>query len=292
MKVLVIGLGSIGRRHAANAAHLGHEVHCHDTDPAAQEHCRWAWHESLEAALRIWPGAVIIATPAKTHAAMLSEVSLKSSVFVEKPLALSRTELLKEMPQRRTVAVGYQMRFHPHLRELKHIADTMRLGKGIATAVAWQADAGQHWPGTDYADTLVECSHEIDAALYVLGPAKTVFAERVRGTWTLALLHDGGVPCAVHLSMDSARYERWMALVGNDGRYAWWGWHAPSGKSLLIRPDKSEETLQDTTHQAYVSELDTFLNGVWTGCDIAGGLAVLQVCDDARKMALMAHATT
>lgn len=289
MKVLVIGYGSIGKRHADNARRLGHEVLVCDTNMTVHAPGEYT---SLEAALHQWPAAVIIATPAKTHADILSQVSLKSRVFVEKPLALSRAELYKAAPQQRHVAVGYQMRFHPHLRELKHIADTMRLGRGIATAVAWQADAGQHWPGTDYADTLAECSHEIDAALYVLGPAKTVYAERVNATWNLALLHDGGVPSKIHLSTDSARYERWMALVGNDGRYAWWGWHGPSGKSTLVRPDKSEETLQDTTHQAYVAELENFLGSAWTGCDMAGGVAVLQVCDEARKMALMAHATT
>lgn len=289
MKVLIVGLGSIGRRHAANAAHLGHEVHCTDSEPTAQEHCRWTWHESLEAALRLKPEAVVIATPAATHADMLARCGKVARVFMEKPLATSRLEIIGvNRAAHERLAVGYQLRFHPHVRALKLIVAGMRAGKGVATLVAWQADAGHTWPGTAYADTLLECSHETDVALWLLGPAKVAYAacSDAGKTWDLALLHDGGVLSKVHVSTDAARYDRWTSVLGNDGRWAWWGWHGPSGRSVLIRPDKSEETLNDTTHAAYVDELRSFLGAEpWIGCDFAGGMAVLAVCDKARELA-------
>lgn len=294
MKVLIVGLGSMGRRHAANAHRMGHDVHCQDDDPSAFEHCRWTWHESLGAALRLKPEAVVIATPAATHADLLSQCdrSKLTRLFVEKPLGVSRVDMVRSgllQADQRPVAVGYQLRFHPHVRALKRLVGEMRAGKGVATLVAWQADAGHAWPGTAYADALLECSHEIDLALDLLGPAKVAYAAHSDDakTWDLALLHDGGIMSKIHLSTAAARYDRWVAVVGNDGRYCWWGWHGPSGRSVLIRPDKSEDTLSDTTHEAYYVEIGAFLGDAWTGCDLAGGLAVLAVCDRARELAAL-----
>lgn len=297
MKVLVVGWGSAGKRHARHAAALGHEVHVHDESPdvRAMGYDAYQWHTALDAALRVRPEAVVIATPAVTHAAILDVCRKVPRLFVEKPLAMNWNEVVAlSAAAFRPVAVGYQMRFHPHAIALKGIVDQMRAGRGLASLVAWQGDAGKTWPGTKYADALLECSHEIDLMLHLAGDAKVPYAESAPSgqTWNLALLHDGGVPSKVHVSMEAARYERWAAAIGNDGRYAWWGWHGPSGRSTLIYPDKHEDVLLDTTDLAYRDEMASFLGPQWTGCDLSGAMAVLRVCDTARHLAVMAHATT
>jgi predicted dehydrogenase len=78
--------------------------------------------------------AVVLTTPHSAHSEqIIAAAEARKHVFVEKPLGLSRADserALAACAQRGvTLAVGYNWRFQPALREIKRLLDTGRLGK-------------------------------------------------------------------------------------------------------------------------------------------------------------------
>jgi UDP-2-acetamido-3-amino-2,3-dideoxy-glucuronate N-acetyltransferase len=78
--------------------------------------------------------AVVIATPAETHAA-LATAALEAGkhVFVEKPLALRSSEAARVVAlaesRRRTLMVGHLLRYHPAILKLKELCAAGELGR-------------------------------------------------------------------------------------------------------------------------------------------------------------------
>src|SRR5262245_28746377 len=98
MRVGVIGMGSIGVRHARNLMQLGHRVYAYDTavTEAAQSNFNYIYDiveffKSIE--------AVVIATPTDLHAIYLGHaVAAKKPAFVEKPLgAIPQIDCLRNL---------------------------------------------------------------------------------------------------------------------------------------------------------------------------------------------------
>jgi predicted dehydrogenase len=78
--------------------------------------------------------AVVLATPHSAHSEqIIAAAEAGKHVFVEKPLGLSRADSERAVAacaQRGvTLAVGYNWRFQPALREIKRLLDAGRLGK-------------------------------------------------------------------------------------------------------------------------------------------------------------------
>ncbi len=172
MRVLILGCGSAGRRHAANAKLLGHEAIVFDVDEAASTRAAialsceriptgdgrpWACH----------PDAAVIATPAAVHLDDAREAVRRGiPVYIEKPLGiieqLAEWEALATRPLPSVVYVGYQLRFQDQAMALRLGAVGNRV-RGASFSLACDP---RQWRGlrATYADPLLECSHEIDLA--------------------------------------------------------------------------------------------------------------------------------
>lgn len=164
MKVQVIGFGSAGSRHATNAARLGAAVAVHDSDPARQAAA--TGHGFAEAKPADRADVVVVAVPVGAHADAVAQWATKRKspptlVLVEKPLALD-VAAAKSIGD---VCVAYNWRYHPALdglREHAEPSDTFDMDVNVDMA---------SWPGKDYGDPLLECSHEIDWLRWVRGPS-------------------------------------------------------------------------------------------------------------------------
>ena len=96
MTVLVVGCGSIGRRHIGNLRSLGvHHISVCETDPdrlsQAESQFAVSGYGNLEKALEeAAPDAVIVCTPPYLHVQQaLAAVGAGAHVFIEKPLSHS-----------------------------------------------------------------------------------------------------------------------------------------------------------------------------------------------------------
>ncbi len=155
LRVLVVGLGSIGQRHVRNLRRLlGRSVqisayrvrgfdHVLTDDQRVEAPGGLATRhglrlvESLEAGLSERPDAVFVTNPSSLHLETALEAARAGcALFVEKPLATAADrldELAEEVRRRGLVAtVGYQLRFHPGLARLALLLDDDRIGSLLA----------------------------------------------------------------------------------------------------------------------------------------------------------------
>lgn len=178
-RALVIGLGSIGQRHARLLAQAGAMV------ATVSRHGAGSFRTVAEAIGQHRPDTVIVATETADHArviAELAECGFAGRLAVEKPLfhlpgAFPWTGFAH-------VVVAYPLRCHPAIMRLK-----TELGR--QKVLAAQIYVGQYlpdWrPGRDYRQTysasaaqgggvLRDLSHELDLANWLLGPWRRLAA--------------------------------------------------------------------------------------------------------------------
>ena len=243
-RILIVGLGSIGFRHARNALALGCEVIGYDVRKLFDVPPKIDWVETLDQGLAIHPLGVIVATPPETHWQVGYQVSKAGlPCLIEKPLAsdLSGSEGLCHAFEKQDVllAVGYQFRHTAALRRLKAQVAAGEFGTIYAAHAEF---ASQKWCSQTYpANMLLEVSHELDALRWFLGdPEQT--QGKVSGN---GLLAQGSIDfpwsrATFHLDGLALGYRRRLTLYGTKGQAEW-------------NLDQAEND------QAYVDELAEFL---------------------------------
>lgn len=139
-RIVVVGLGSIGRRHARLLARRGDlQVEWCESSAAAvtraqQELGRPAQvHASFEGMLATRPAMIVVATPHSMHAVQaIAALDAGIHVLCEKPLSDSlgdaRGIAAAALRSSAILAVGFQLHFHPALRRVKALIDSGELG--------------------------------------------------------------------------------------------------------------------------------------------------------------------
>ena len=182
MKCLVIGYGSIGKRHAQILKNLGCDVALVTAQKTEDFDC----YATVEDALKnITVDYVVIANATHLHYSTLLSLILcnyQNKVLVEKPLFSS----LEQLPENKIshIFVAYNLRFNELLIEAKNRIENEKL-------VTFSAYVGQYLPtwrkDTDYRDcysakkefgggALRDLSHELDYTTWFCGPSIDVTA--------------------------------------------------------------------------------------------------------------------
>lgn len=319
MKALVLGCGSIGLRHIGHLRQLGlSEIEAADPDFNARERvkaqCGIQADPDPEQALRRRPDIVLVCTPAATHVPMaIKALQTGAHGFVEKPLStrLEGTEALVRMARKdgRVVQIGYQLRFHPAMKQAKKILESGRLGKVLTAHAEFGLWLEKWWPGRDYRNSymakddksgglLLDVSHEIDLMIWLLGSVREVFAYgeklsrlEIQGLDAVKILMRMQEGPLVSLHMDCLQpvYTRGYGLIGSGSALYW---DCPEGRAdqsvgrLRMGGPASDrlETLPvEGPEQSYVEELRQFLQSIETKqpaqVGIDHGLEVLRVTE-------------
>lgn len=144
--ILIVGFGSIGRRHFRNLMELGRDdfvfVRSGNSVLDDAEIGRYPATSNVDEALRCGPSAAVIATPNSLHMeAALKAAKADCDLYIEKPLSHTLNgvaELRREVESRGLIAmVGCQFRFHPLLIELRTMIAAGRLGRVIGAYAEW-----------------------------------------------------------------------------------------------------------------------------------------------------------
>lgn len=314
---MIVGLGSIGMRHARNFAGLGVEIL--GFDPVSSRRSAFAAvlpHARTCSTFREGLGAgcdfAVIASPNVHHLEQaVAAASAGLHLFIEKPLAVSSTgvRVLAEEVERRglRVLVGSNWKFHPSLRRLKALADGGRLGRILSV----QAVGGQYLPDwhpredyrlmyssrADLGGGVLLDSHDVDYLTWLLGPVLRVCCRTVR-TGTLAidtndlacLLLEFACGAVGTLQLDYLQrpYARRVHLTGAAGTAVW---DYPEG---VVRHYEAaagcwrEESVPADyeVNRMYLEESEHFLQCVTGRLDtvtpLAQGMHVLAVLDRAQ----------
>jgi predicted dehydrogenase len=317
LAVAICGFGSIGRRHAANAARLGARVLVAAHTPGkADAMCRRLGYRNCNSAAEAIESAdaVIVATPTDRHIALaLVAARARKPIFIEKPLSVDRRGVARLIAESRglVVEVGCQLRAHPALRILARELAAKRGGK----LLAFRGCVGQRldeWrPGTDYrtsysADArrgggaLLDLIHEIDLVGWLCGPVERVAARlssvsdldlRAEDLANLLLECRGGAVGSLQLDMVSPVYRRSFEVVCARAVYEWdyaanvLVRRTPAGAKELWRASPGFER-----NDLFVAHLGHFFARARGGraaplCSLANGVAALDVALAAREAA-------
>lgn len=178
MRIALLGVGRIGRRHLDNLLALRDDLEVVVYDPSVHptKNDRILEAPSMDAALG-YCHAAIIATPADAHLEAMRRCNgLRVPYLVEKPpVGLGQVadfeSVVDEAPE--GCAVGFNYRFHPVTAHLMAAADRYER--------VYEFEAHEDLVGV-YGRTVVETmgSHAIDLALFLAGE-----------TWREALVTDG-----------------------------------------------------------------------------------------------------
>lgn len=179
-RALVIGFGSIGRRHTQ----LLQELHLETAIVSQQVNTGQKQFREIQKAMSEWhPNYVVIASPTARHATDLESVlkeGFDGPILVEKPLLAESRELTFEV--RNHIYVGYNLRFLAVVRELKRLLSE----QDVLTTNIWNAQFLPLWrPERDYRATssamramgggvLRDLSHDLDLVQYLLGNINSV----------------------------------------------------------------------------------------------------------------------
>jgi predicted dehydrogenase len=289
LKVLVVGSGPAGRRHLRNALALGHEAALvgragQPTDRLAAELevPVFAGREDADG----WRAeAVVAADPPAAHLATARwAVERGLPVLIEKPLAPGPEgvcELLDAATEEGlTVAVAYNLRFHPALVAIENAVSSGRIGRLLAV----RAEVGSHlpdWhPEADYrvasaarralgGGAALTLSHELDYVLWIAGEVveSSGFAVRVSDleldtddVAELVLRHASGTLSSVHVDLVDRTHRRASRWIGRNGTIEW-----SAGAPVTLSGDSEPETLWFEPgfdlSETYRSELESFLAG-------------------------------
>ena len=247
MKLLVLGCGSIGARHARNATPLA-KVGLFDSDPAKATGLANSTgaerFDSLEAALDWAPTAAVVATPNDLHLEHARRcVEAGAHVLIEKPIApdlesvadfLDRAESLG-----RRVYVGCNMRFHEGPARLR--AALPRIGQPHFARAHFGNYLPNMRPGVDYrtlycarratgGGVILDGIHELDYIAWLLGPVTEVRCAAgrlsdldldVEDYAAITLRHASGARSEIHLDYLQQAKRRGCEIVGSEGTLVW-----------------------------------------------------------------------
>jgi predicted dehydrogenase len=246
--ILVVGAGSVGRRHLRNLHSLGCSVSCVDPRPerldqAGDELPVTKRFATLEDALKHGErfSGVAICSPPRFHVSQsLAALEADLPVLLEKPVApdlASCRQLHQRLQQSGTLLLGYTYRWWPPVRRLKTLIEEERVGTPRHVRFFMSAHLADWHPWEPYQSffmasrelgggALLDESHFIDLMLWFFTMPERIFA-RVEKISELEIdtddfveisaVYNSGLRVSVHLDLFGRPHEKHIVVVGERG---------------------------------------------------------------------------
>ena len=310
-KVLICGLGSVGKRHFKNLLNLGFEdIILLRRENSHQEVLdrNFPTFSSLLEALQQQPTVSIICTPTHMHIdAAIECANSGSHVFIEKPISnsLRRVDELKSICSKKNLVcmVGYMMRYHPLIIKMKELISEDKIGNLIYLKTHWGEYLPDTHPWEDYRKSYaarkemgggpaLSLSHDLDLILWIVG-SKVKSSSRLdsyRSSLELNCEHasdfliefDNGVTSHAHLDFFQKPAKRIIEVIGEKGSLEFnyyknkleYKGHVPDDKKIYY-----EEKFD--RNQLFISEMIDFFQSVeknlCSSINIDGSLELLNL---------------
>ena len=199
VRAVVVGLGSIGRRHARLLSQRPElEVEWCESEPAAvaaaeAELGRPARiHPTFAAMIQSAPELVVIATPHGEHVSQtIAALQAGAHVLCEKPmsdtLASAREMLRAEREVPRVLTIGFHLHFNPGLRRLRELVTSGELGTVVHVhcrvgSYITLVNSRSRYQSRMEGALLMDYTHQPDLLYWILGEAPAgIFASGARG---------------------------------------------------------------------------------------------------------------
>lgn len=241
LKFLIVGLGSIGKRHFDNLEQI-EDVEVSVLTRRQLDLPGTQLYSSIEETLHEHFDGVFITNETMLHIpTAIAFAERKYNLFIEKPLSHSLEDIdkLANLISRYNlkVMIGCNMRFHPVIRLVKDRVQEGKIGRIISARI----EAGEYlpdWrPWRDYRNSysakkaggggvILDLIHELDYAYWFFGEASKIFSFsgkrskleiETEDTAEILIEFQNGTLCEVHLDYIQRSPGRNFKLIGTTG---------------------------------------------------------------------------
>ncbi len=212
MKILLVGLGSIGQRHLLNLKKIypgafffalrkkNKSLVIKDTKVLKNKRLEKIFNlkiiNNYNEAKKLRPDLVFICNPTNKHYKDTNFfVKNRINTFVEKPIIANLSKIKKlnlEIKKFKIkTMVGYQLRFHPMIKLIKNIINKKKYGRVINANFKNLSYLPDYHPYEDYSESYAAkknggggvintSSHEIDLIAYFFGLPTNIYSSNIR----------------------------------------------------------------------------------------------------------------
>lgn len=251
MKFLIVGIGSIGRRHLRNLVALGEtdiillrtRKSTLSDDKLAGYPVETDIHKALQ---KHRPDAVVVSNPTAFHLDVaIPAAEAGCAILLEKPVShsLERLDTLQNAAEKSgsKILMGFQFRYHPGLERAKQLIVDGKIGRVISGHVHFGEYLPAWHPWEDYrigyaarADmgggiVLTQC-HALDYLPWLVGEVQSVWAFTgklsdlevdVEDTAKIGLRFKSGALGSLHLDYNRQPPIHIFEIVGTKGSIKW-----------------------------------------------------------------------
>lgn len=247
MRILIVGCGSIGKRHARNLRALGvqdlllfdpnkdrAEAVAHEIAARSVPFVEQAYGES--------PNLALVCAPTSLHLPLAWEAFLRGcDIFIEKPFSDSMQGVADFVEAaesgQRLLVVGYNFRFDAVMNQVQRWICEGKVGHVTSARFHFGSYLPSRHPWEDYrcgygarrelgGGVILDAVHELDMAIWLFGMPETIYcvggkysdlAIDVEDTAEIVMSYADKV-VAVHLDYVQRPAERWCEIIGTAGR--------------------------------------------------------------------------
>ncbi|GMR10749.1 MAG: Gfo/Idh/MocA family oxidoreductase [Anaerolineae bacterium] len=320
-RILISGLGSIGRRHLGNLVELGvADILLHRTGKSTLPDDDLKEFESesdLARALERWqPDAILVTNPTALHLDIAVPAARSGChLFIEKPLSHSMQGIddLEAAVESGggQVLIGFHFRFNPGLRAIKELLKEGAVGRPLSARVYWGEHLPDWHPWEDYrasysarsnlgGGVVLTLSHPFDYLRWLLGEISDVQALTansgslgidVEDTASVLMGLEQGLVANVQLDYLRRPPAHSLEIIGTEGAIQWEGlsgharWYDPKDAQWneLPPPEGFERNTM------FMEEMRHFLAIVageeQPACGLKDGIRVLEIVEAVHESA-------
>jgi predicted dehydrogenase len=245
LKILIIGLGSIGKRHAKNLLKLGYKnlIFCSKQKKLDRISSFKTINvfNKLNLALEQNPDIALICNSTNIHCkTAIKGAKNNCNVFIEKPIGNKKKEIfsLQRIIKKKklTNMVGYMMRFHPAVIKIKKIIEKKEIGKIYYAYSEWSEYLPNWHPDENYKKSYASqkigggpsltLSHDLDLLRWLFGPIKNTFEENIKSSHLhissesssdFLIKFKSGINALAHIDYLQKKPFRFLKIVGENG---------------------------------------------------------------------------
>jgi len=312
MSFLIVGLGSIGRRHLRNLHHLGvNDITVVSKEinlQPGEELPEFKTAPNLSKALERRYTAAIIATPTVNHLEGALQAAMAGChVFIEKPISHSMDGIrtLTQIVNQRNllVQVGFQFRFHPAMLHIKKWIEEGALGKVVSAHAHW----GEYLPGwhpwEDYRSgysarsdmgggVVLTLCHPFDYLRWLFGEVNYLYSVMshasnleidTEDTAMTTLKFESGMVGTVYLDYVERPPRHDLVIIGQKGKITWY--NETSSATLFSEASEEPEIFLPaegfTRNSMFVDQLAHFISSIKNNrtpdCTLKDGIRALEI---------------
>ena len=326
LKVLVIGYGSIGKRHIENLlsfSDLEILVCTKRKEDRFLRENKCKTFNSLEKCLKEKPDIALITNVTSLHVSTAIKLANAGiNLLIEKSLSNSFynvDKLIKIVKRKKIITlIGCQLRFHPCISKIKEIISRNEIGRVISVHVESGSYLPDWHPHEDYRDSyasrkdlgggvVLTCIHEIDYLYWFFGDVKEVFSMTgkysdldlsVDDLSSILIKFKDNIIAEVHLDYFQRPDFRSCKIIGTGGTI-YWDSEINTVKVYDIKKEKWIEKIKLSNYDKnvmYKEELSYFIKCVKkkenTINNVYDGLKTLQIALAVIKSAKLKRVVT